>query len=107
MGWDYQYTTASEKSNDFNSAFALSDKVVLEARITDGFKAISTVHLYTFQDFDGQTHNVYRDSIGLNYAPWKELSFDWFYSYKNGELNDIVDLQGGHYQLNAGLTWHF
>jgi hypothetical protein len=105
LGWDYDYTTTP--AGDYTPAFALSDKLTLGLTIVSKLKFVTTFHLYTFQDFDGQTHNVYRDSIGLTYAPTKLVSFDAFYSYKNADLADVTSLEGGHYQVHAGFALHF
>ena len=105
LGWDYHYTT--QLDGDYNSAFALTDKLWLAYRLVNGLDMISTLHLWTYQDFDGQTDNIYRASLGFRYKLSESFSLDAFYSYKNGHLNDIYELQGGSWQEHAGLAWHF
>lgn len=105
LGWYYGYET--KVSGEYNPAFALSDKITLGVKLVSTLKFVTTFHLYTFQDFNGQTSNIYRESVGFTYQPKPVISFDVFASYKNGKLDDIVDLQGGHYQIHAGTTLHF
>ena len=103
MAWDYNYATKAT-GDDYNSSFALSNKLLFDARIYGGLHANANVHLYTFQDFSGQTRNVYRDAFGLDWDVGENVTLSTYYSYKNGELNDILELERGHYQIHAGLT---
>jgi hypothetical protein len=104
-GYEFQYDTASN-GTDYNSPLAVQNKFTVSWELFKDFKWNNSFGYFTLQDFSGYTHNLYAGSSGLSYT-FSNVTLDFSYKYKNGELNDLTILDGDNYQLFTGLTFHF
>lgn len=104
-GYSYVYLTQLGDT-DYNPSMSVMNRLGLDIELFKDFKFKNSFSLWTFQDYGGNTQNVYMGTSGVSYA-FGKVTADFYYKFKNGELNDITLLDGENYTLNTGLAYHF